>query len=130
MRKDAGVVGKIIVIWLLVVAVIGLVVLDGGSIVFTHFRLSDTGASAAQAGAQAWSDGHDPQAACAAALKSVQQDDSGATLSKGWCKVNPKTGEVTITLRKRAKTMLAWRLGFTDKYTKVVVVETGSPSQL
>jgi len=130
MRHEAGIVGKIIVVWLLVVAVIGVVALDGGSILFTRFRLSDAAATAASAGAQAWSDGHDAEAACAAALKSVEQDGADASRTKGWCKVNPKTGEITITLRKRAKTVLAWRLGFTAGYTKVVAVESGSPSQL
>ena len=85
-------------------------------------------ATAASAGAQAWSDGHDAETACAAALKSIEQDGAEASRTKGWCKVNPKTGEITITLRKRAKTMLAWRLGFTAGYTKVVAVESGAPS--
>jgi len=75
-------------------------------------------------------DGHDAETACAAALKSIEQDGADASRTKGWCKVNPKTGEITITLRKRAKTVLAWRLGFTAGYTKVVAVESGSPSQL
>jgi Putative Flp pilus-assembly TadE/G-like len=130
MRNEAGLVGKVIVVWLIVIAVIGVVALDGGSILFTRFRLSDAAASAAAAGAQAWSDGHDTEAACTAALTSVEQDDAQASRTKGWCKVDPKSGEVTITLRKRAKTVLAGRLGFTTGYTKVVAVESGSPSQL
>jgi hypothetical protein len=130
MRNESGIVGKVIVIWLIVIAVIGVVALDGGSILFTRFRLSDAAATAASAGAQAWSDGHDAETACTAALKSVEQDAAQASRTKGWCKVNAKTGEVTITLRKRASTMLAWRLGITSGFTRVVAVESGEPSQL
>jgi uncharacterized membrane protein len=132
---EAGVVGKIIVVWLVIVALLGVIALDGGSILFTRFRLSDTAQTAAAAAAAAYKDTPNEAKACQTALQSIQQDDPqaappAAVKVKGWCKVSPKTGEVTITLHKKAKTILAYRIGFTEGFTKVVVVESGGPSSL
>jgi uncharacterized membrane protein len=127
---ESGVIGKIILVWLVIVALIAVVALDGGSILFTKFRLSDTAQTAAATAAAAYKDTPNEAKACQAALVSVQQDDAQAARVKGWCKVNPKTGEVTITLHRKAKTILAYRIGFTEGLTKVVVVESGGPSSL
>ena len=127
---EAGIVGKIILVWLVIVAIIGVAALDGGSILFTKFRLSDTAQTAAASAAAAYKNTPNEAQACQAALVSIQQDDVQAAKAKGWCKVNSKTGEVTITLHKKAKTILAYRIGFTEGLTKVVAVESGSPSSL
>jgi len=129
-RGEAGIVGKIILVWLVIVALIGIAALDGGSILFTKFRLSDTAQAAAAAAAASYKDTPNEAKACQAALVSIKQDDTQAATAKGWCKVNPKTGEVTITLHRKAKTILAYRIGFTEGLTKVVAVESGSPSSL
>ena len=129
-RDQAGLVGKVIVIWLLLLALLGLAAVDAASIVFARFRLDDAAATAASAGAAAYRNGHDTAAACAAAQLSVQTDDPAAIMSKAWCKVDPATGEVTITLRKTANTLVAGRLSFTRDLTKVVQRETAGPSEL
>jgi hypothetical protein len=129
-RDQGGLVGKVIVIWLLLLALLGLAAVDAASIVFTRFRLDDAAATAASTGAAAYRNGHDTAAACAAAQLSVQTDDPAAVMSKAWCKVDTATGEVTITLRKTANTLVAGRLSFTRNLTKVVQRETAGPSEL
>jgi hypothetical protein len=129
-RDQGGLVGKVIVIWLLLLALLGLAAVDAASIVFTRFRLDDAAATAASTGAAAYRNGHDTAAPCAAAQLSVQTDDPAAVMSKAWCKVDTATGEVTITLRKTANTLVAGRLSFTSNLTKVVQRETAGPSEL
>jgi hypothetical protein len=129
-RDEAGLVGKIIVIWLLLVALLGVVALDAGSILFAKFRLSDLASNAATAAATAYRNKHDQREACSAAETAIHGEEAEQKTPQGFCKVNPGTGEVTITLRTTASTLLAGRLGFTEDLTKIVIRETGRPPTL
>jgi uncharacterized membrane protein len=129
-RGEAGLVGKFVVVWLLIVALIGIVGVDAASILFTRFRLDDAAATAASTAATVYSNGRDLEAACAAAELSVRTADPAAVLGKGWCKIDTSSGEATITLRKTAKTVVVGRLSFTADMAKVVQRETAGPSAL
>lgn len=128
--NESGLIGKFIVVWLLLLLLLGVAAIDTGSILLTRFRLDDAAATAASDGATAYQNQRDTGAACAAAQLSVQTADPGAEMSKTWCKVDTSTGEVTITLRKTAPTLLTGRLSFTQDLAKVVQRETAGPSAL
>ena len=128
-REQSGVVGRIIVVWLLFVAVLGIFAIDTASVLFTKFRLSDAAATAASTAVSTYQNERDVTAACGAAELSVRQADPDATMGKGWCKVDT-SGDVTITLRKTATSIIAGRFSFTRDLTKVVQRETASPSAL
>ena len=128
-HEQSGMVGKIIVVWLLFVAVLGIFAIDTASVLFTKFRLSDAAATAASTAVSTYQNERDVTAACGAAQLSVHQADPDATMGKGWCKVDT-SGDVTITLRKTATSIVAGRFSFTRDLTKVVQRETASPSSL
>ncbi len=123
-------VGKIIVVWLLLVSVLGLAAVDTASIVFARFRASDTATNAAADAANSWRDHHDRTAACDAAAASVMQDNLEAHIPKGGCILNVQSGEVTITVRLVAKTVLVGRLSFLRQYGNVSATETTGPTLL
>jgi hypothetical protein len=127
---EAGLIGKFVVVWLLLLALLGIAAIDGASIVFTRFRLDDAAATAASTAATTYRNGRDGAAACDAAELSVRTADPSAVMGKGWCKIDTSTGEVTITLRKTATTILAGRLSLTADLAKVVQKETAGPSSL
>lgn len=129
-REETGVVGKIIVVWLVVVALVGVAVIDAGSIAFTKFGLADVASTAATQAANAYQGDRDVAAACRAAATSIVDSDPSAKLAKKGCVVNEQTGAVTITVRKQAKTILADRLGFTKRLAKVTATETNGPTSL
>jgi Flp pilus assembly protein TadG len=129
-REQSGMVGMIIVVWLLFVAVLGIFAIDAASVLFTKFRLSDAAATAASTAVSTYQNERDVTAACGAAQLSVHQADADATMGKGWCKVDTTSGDVTITLRKTATSIIAGRFSFTRDLTKVVQRETASPSSL
>jgi Flp pilus assembly protein TadG len=129
-REQSGMVGKIIVVWLLFVAVLGIFAIDTASVLFTKFRLSDAAATAASTAVSTYQNERDVTAACGAAELSVRQADPDATMPKGWCKVDTTSGDVTITLRKTATSIIAGRFSFTRDLTKVVQRESASPSSL
>jgi uncharacterized membrane protein len=130
-RDESGMVGKIIVIWLLLVALLGVVAIDAGSILFTQFRLSDLASAAATTAADTYrNQGRDVKIACQAAEDSIHAEEAEQRTPAGFCKINTATGEATIVLRKQATTLLAGRLGFTEDLTKIVIRETGRPPTL
>jgi hypothetical protein len=127
---EAGAVGWLIVIWLVVVAVIGVTAIDAGSIAFTKFRLADVASTASTQAANAFNGSKNVEAACQAAVASIATDDASAKLANKGCVVDVPTGTVTITVRKEAKTILAGHLGFTKHFTKVTATETNGPTSL
>jgi hypothetical protein len=129
-HDDAGMVGKIIVIWLVMVAVLGVIALDAASVVFATFRASDTAATAATAGAAIFRTRRDVSDACDAARRTIATEDPDAQIPKSFCKVDTDAGRVTITVKKQARTIIAGRLSFTEDLTKVVAKETAGPSTL
>jgi uncharacterized membrane protein len=130
LRDESGMVGKIILIWLIMVGVIGIAGIDTASIVFTKFQLSDTASNAATVAANAYSASHDVQIACQAARDSVRVDDAKATVPKSGCTIDAQTGEATVAVRKQANTVVAGRLSFTRDFARVVQRETRGPSTL
>jgi hypothetical protein len=129
-RDESGMVGKIIVIWLIMVAVLGVIALDAASVVFATFRASDVAATAATAGATTFRTRKDVSDACDAARRSIEEGDASVQLPKSFCKVDTASGLVTITVKKQARTIVAGRLSFTEDLTKVVAKETAGPSTL
>ena len=127
---ETGAVGWLIVMWLAVVAVIGVTAIDAGSIAFTKFRLADVASSASTQAANNFKGSHNVDSACQAAVVSIAADDALAKLANKGCVVDVPTGIVTITVRKEAKTILAGRLGFTKHFTKVTATETNGPTSL
>jgi uncharacterized membrane protein len=129
-REQTGLVGKMIVVWLLMVVILGVAAIDTASIAFTKFKASDVASTAASLAANTWRDTNSDQRACNAARASVAQADPDAVVPKNGCVVNQATGEVTITVRKAATTLLASRLPWTKKFANPLVTETAGPSVL
>ena len=75
LRDDAGLIGKIIVAWLLVLALAVIAVIDTGSILVTRFRAEASARTAAAAAAEAYRATGDDGAARAAADQAIAGDD-------------------------------------------------------
>lgn len=129
-RQEAGVVGWLIVMWLTVVVLVGVALMDAGSIAFTKFRLADVASSASTQAANTYGANHDLAGACQAAVDQIATEDPDAKLAVEGCSVDVQTGVVTIKVRKQAKTILAGRFDFTKRYTKVTATESNGPSTL
>lgn len=130
-RNERGLVGKMLIVWLLVLAIVALGILDFVSITTTRFHIADLASQAAQAGATASASGG-PQTpektACAAAAASLATADPMIKMTK--CALDTATKELTITVRKTAHTIAASHIGFLQKFTRVEDTETAGPSTL
>lgn len=122
--SEAGLANRSLVILLVVVVVVGLAAVEGGSILFSQLKLQDAADAAASAASSAYGGTHTTEAAKAAALDAIQQNNDGAHLVK--LMIDTK-GDVTVVLKKKAVTILLYRVGFLEKLAIVKATSTSGP---
>ena len=128
---ERGLIGKVLVVWLLVFALIGVALIDATSIVLARFQLSDAATRAATVAAATLNRGRSAAEACEAAADSLDEHEPDARRPRDtWCEVDTTDGRVTIRLRTDAGTLLAERLSFTREYVTVSVEESAGRSAL
>jgi hypothetical protein len=130
LHDEAGLIGKVAVVWIVALLLIGLLLLDGLSIVLTTFKLSNTAQGAASTAATMYKNLHSEDKACTAAEASLLTDDVPVPENDTWCQIDETSGEATIQLKKTATTIVLGRVSFTEDLTKVKVDETAQPSSL
>ncbi|HWC70753.1 MAG TPA: hypothetical protein VG993_06280 [Actinomycetota bacterium] len=133
LADQSGMVGKAAVLWLLILAVLGIGVADAVSIARTTLHASEVATEAAIEGASAFRvEGRSSLAACEAVATSIAEQDPAQSLELGrkGCVVDASTGRVTVTLRTVATTVIAGRFDPTVKYTQVVVTEANGQSKV
>jgi Flp pilus assembly protein TadG len=107
-----------------VLLVLGLVVVEGGSILFTRLTLGDAVEYAATQGAAQLQSSRSPQAAQAATAEALAERENDATLTR--FEVLPDGG-VRVTATKQAATILLQRIGFLEDLARVEVTASGRP---
>jgi hypothetical protein len=130
LNEETGLIGKMAVVWLLILALLGVAAIDAASIAFTTYKLSDVGAAAASEGALVFKRSRDVRDACTRVAQVVAKEDPAAKLTRAGCSVARPTGLVTVAIRKRANTLVAHRIPWTEDLADVVVKETAGPPSL
>jgi len=116
-RQEAGLVGKILLLWLLLVAVIVVVAIDAGSILLTRSRTADLAEDASVSAAEAFGQTGDEQQAKLAALDTIADADEAVRLKR----IDVGRREVTVVLVVRADTLVVGRIPFVDDLEKLTV---------
>jgi hypothetical protein len=127
---DRGLIGRMLVIWLVVIALLGIAALDTISIVRTRLSLADTAADAVHQAASRYADNRNVAEACSVAEQVAARADRRYHVARRGCVVDPGSGEITLTLRTRASTILVGRVGPISRFARVVEKATGGPSSL
>ena len=126
---EAGLIGKMIAVWLLVLALLAVAAIDTASIAFTTYKLSDVGARAASEAARVYGQQHNVRDTCERVAEWLSEEEPTARLAWGGCRIEAPTGMVTVRIRKRASTLVAHRIPWTEEFALVIVTETaGAPS--
>ena len=128
LHDQRGLIGKILIVWLLILALFLVASYDTISILYTRFKVADAAQSASFDAASAYKTTRDPAEARKVALTTIQQTASGAKLVS--FVIDPATGDVTLTVSKKAGSILAGRIGFLKHFTKAVSTDTSSPPAL
>lgn len=121
---DDGLVGKLIVAWLVVAALFVVLAIDVGSILLARYRTTDLAQDVAFAAAEAFDRAGDVDAARVVALAEIRRAGSEARLRR----IDVNGREVTVVLVDRAGTLLISRFPFTEDLAKVTVTDTADPS--
>ena len=121
---EDGLVGKLIVAWLLVAALLVVLTIDVGSILLARYRAADLAQDVAFAAAETFAETGDVQAARAVALGEIRRAGADARLKR----IDVNGREVTVVIVDRAGTLMLGRLPFTDDLTRVTVTDTAAPS--
>lgn len=111
--------------WFVVILVLllGIVVIDGSSILFSKWQLSDQADGAASDAAAAYRGGS-VQGALTTAQASLDDRVQGAKVTH--IDVDPQTGSVTITVKKTASTLFIKHISFLRGLTELKVESTGT----
>ncbi len=127
-RRPAGEHGDVVLGWLTKVvatlAVLGMIGFDAVSLGAGRFRAEDSAQAAARAAAEAFSNTRNLQKAYEAALDEVL--GSGDTIDPAGFTINPQ-GEVTLTLRHEAATLLVAKIPPLRRYAVIDQTVTGRP---
>ena len=129
-HDEIGLIGKMIVVWLLILGLLAVAAIDAASIAFTTYKLADVGAAAASEGALVYKKARDIRDTCERVAQVVSREEPTARLTRGGCTVERPTGLVTVKVRRRANTLVAHRIPLTEKFAIVVVSETAGPPSL
>ena len=127
-RDQRGLVGKFMIVWLLLLAVIVLVGYDAVSIAITTFKVSDVAAQAASDAVVEYRQERNLVDACAVAQASVTAAEPDLKLGKNFCTGDPDGATITITIKTTAHTFVLGRLDFTKHYTNITQTETAGES--
>jgi hypothetical protein len=116
-RQEAGLVGKILLLWLLLLAVVVVIAIDAGSILLTRSRAADLAEDASVSAAEAFGQTGDEQQAKLAALDTIADADEAVRLKR----IDVGRREVTVVLVVRADTLVVGRIPFVDDLDKLTV---------
>jgi hypothetical protein len=121
---DGGLVGKLLIIWLLVLAVLCVALWDGGSIGVAYLRNANLAQDAARAGVDRFEETGERRRARRTVVESVAAAEGNARVADVTVS---RRGKVTVVVTTDAGTLLAGRIGFLDDLTVVTSTATASP---
>jgi Flp pilus assembly protein TadG len=121
-RQEGGLVGKIIVVWLALLVVLGLAAFDTAQILLTRYLVADAALVAAFLASAVLQNNGDRRGALDAALAAVAEKDEGARVTE--FTIDPQTQQVTVTVTKKVSTLIAGRIGFLKGFTKATESDT------
>ena len=116
-RDDRGLVGKILLVWLLLLVVLVVGAIDAGSILLARSRAADLAEDASVSAAEAFRQGGDEEQAKLAALDTIADADEPMRLKS----IDVGRREITVVLVVHADTLVVGRIPFMDDLARVTV---------
>jgi hypothetical protein len=113
---------KSLLLVVILFALLGIAVIDGSSLLFAKWQLSDFGDAAAFDGAIAYGSGKNLESAKTAAQSTLDDRQSGATVTK--VSVDARTGEITFIFKKDANALFIDKLDWTKEWAQLTSVKT------
>jgi hypothetical protein len=121
--EERGLVGKILLVWLLLLVVLVVGAIDGGSILLARSRAGDLAEDASVSAAAAYGRSGDEEQAKLAALDTIADADEPVRLKS----IDVGRREVTVVLVVHADTLVVGRIPFLDDLGRVTVSGSTAP---
>ena len=125
--SEHGIVGKILVVTLLLILLVGLTVIEAGSIVYTKFQIDGAAEAAANQAVAEFQRSQSLEEARRVALQTVRDRDAGATVTR--FVLVKVTGVVTVSVAKEAATLVVRRVDFLEELGLVRSTATARPAE-
>jgi hypothetical protein len=123
-EDERGLVGKSLVISLVLVMLVGLALVEGGSILFAKLQIQDLAQATAVEGAATLRNTNSAAAAEEAARTLAHDRDADVRVTAF---VVLPDGSVQVTLRKKARTFIVQHVSFLEDLAIVKATETAHP---
>jgi len=123
-RDERGIVAAYMVKLILVIALIGIVFVEGGAVIFSKLQAQDLAESAAVAGASSWWHSRNAKQAREQALVNLADKSHRARMTS--FTLSP-SGSVTVSIKLKANTMLLQHISFLEPYTVSGATATAQP---
>jgi Flp pilus assembly protein TadG len=117
LSDERGLVGKLLVLALVLVAVLAIMAVDGGSILLARSRAETVADDASASAAQAYRETGDEEAAKLAALDTIANADEPVRLKR----IDVGRRAVTVVVTTRADTMVVRRIPVIDDLARLTV---------
>ncbi|MEX0833481.1 MAG: pilus assembly protein TadG-related protein [Actinomycetota bacterium] len=125
--ERGGYLGKSVILIVIVFAVVGIGIIDGGSIIFSKLSLQQAADAAAADAAAAYRDQTDAQLAYEIALGTIHDRAEGALVPKQKFEIDQETGRVQLTVTRKANTFIIKYLGPLKDWANVSVTASQDP---
>lgn len=114
-------IGVSLIRWTIVLVLLGLVAIEGGSIIFTTIGLQSAADGAVTEAADVWEKTGNLGSAGDAAIRELENREQDQARLVNIEADNTAPFEVRITVRKRAATLIVHRVGFLEDFATVEV---------
>ena len=121
LRDERGLIGFPVIRWAIVIVLLGIVMIEGGSILFTTIGLQNAADGAASEAARVWEATRDLGSASDAARRALDDREQDQARLVEIDADNIEPFEVRLTVRKRAATMFVHRIEFLEEFATVEV---------
>jgi hypothetical protein len=122
---DSGIVGKLLIIWLVASAVLFVALWDGVSIGLAYLRNANLAQDAARAGVERFEETGERGRAERTAIETVAAADGDARVE---AVTVSRRGKITVVVTTDAETLVAGRIGFLEDLTAVTSTATATAS--
>jgi hypothetical protein len=129
LRDERGFVGRLMVVWLVLLAVVVVTGIDAVSIALTTIKTSSAADKAAVRAAAEFKVEDSLREAFDAATEQLREDMPDAKLDPENFEIDPSTGRITLTVTAKATTLIAKRVSFLKHLTKVSETSSARPPE-
>jgi uncharacterized membrane protein len=117
LSDDRGLVGKIVVLWLVLASIVVIIAIDAGSILLARSRAEDLADDASVSASQAYRETGEEEAAKLAALDTIADADEPVRLRR----IDVGRRTVTVVITTRADTLVAGSIPVFDDLARLTV---------